>query len=250
MTRGKGLRTKHLDSEQRFRVRVLFFDAGLTKKRIEEITGYTGSQIRTAISAKSHQVGTRSGRPGKEEIRRRNEEQQQQQQHEQHQGQVALEAGPGGSSFNQTSQQQLVPGFIPASFTTTAAYQPLQTQQPVQQGVQPVMIPAVGRIENNGTESQAQTNTFNEAGKSPQPFSPTSSNNSEVSGGNLATTASTHSEGGSVQNTSPSLSTDSANVTDGKQLTSASALLAIDTPAAVGQSSAEADAITTAVTTV
>ncbi|KAI0134431.1 hypothetical protein BJ170DRAFT_679319 [Xylariales sp. AK1849] len=65
MVRDKGLHTKHLDQEQRFRVRVLYFDAAMSKKRIKEVTGYTESQIRLAISAKSASVGVRTGRPKK-----------------------------------------------------------------------------------------------------------------------------------------------------------------------------------------
>lgn len=63
MVRPVGCRTKHLTEQERFRVRVLYYDACMTKKRIEEITGYSEGQIRTAIAAKSAQVGVRAGRP-------------------------------------------------------------------------------------------------------------------------------------------------------------------------------------------
>ncbi|KAI0017113.1 hypothetical protein F4780DRAFT_625278 [Xylariomycetidae sp. FL0641] len=63
--RPKGIHTKHLTELERFRVRTLYYDACLTKKRIQEITGYSESQIRTAVRAKTAAVGKRSGRPRK-----------------------------------------------------------------------------------------------------------------------------------------------------------------------------------------
>ncbi|KAI3325722.1 hypothetical protein HD806DRAFT_455030 [Xylariaceae sp. AK1471] len=63
--RPKGVHTKHLTELERFRVRTLYYDAGLTKKRIREITGYSESQIRTAVRAKTAAVGRRPGRPKK-----------------------------------------------------------------------------------------------------------------------------------------------------------------------------------------
>jgi hypothetical protein len=61
--RPKGVHTKHLTELERFRVRTLYYDAGLTKSRIREITGYSTSQIRTAVRAKSATIGRRPGRP-------------------------------------------------------------------------------------------------------------------------------------------------------------------------------------------
>ncbi|KAI1377875.1 hypothetical protein F4677DRAFT_458613 [Hypoxylon crocopeplum] len=63
--RPKEIHTRHLTELERFRVRTLYYDACMSKKRIEEVTGYSSSQIRTAIRAKSAAVGTRTGRPKK-----------------------------------------------------------------------------------------------------------------------------------------------------------------------------------------
>lgn len=63
--RPSGVHTKHLTELERFRVRTLYYDACITKKRIQEITGYSHSQIRTAVRAKSAQIGKRTGRPKK-----------------------------------------------------------------------------------------------------------------------------------------------------------------------------------------
>ncbi|KAI1468365.1 uncharacterized protein F4812DRAFT_458801 [Daldinia caldariorum] len=64
-TRPKEIHTKHLTERERFRVRTLYYDASMSKKRIEEVTGYSISQIRTAIRAKSSAIPPRSGRPKK-----------------------------------------------------------------------------------------------------------------------------------------------------------------------------------------
>ncbi|KAI1769844.1 hypothetical protein F4818DRAFT_456562 [Hypoxylon cercidicola] len=63
--RPKEVHTKHLTELERFRVRTLYFDAGMSKKRIEEVTGYSNSQIRTAVRAKSAAIPHRTGRPRK-----------------------------------------------------------------------------------------------------------------------------------------------------------------------------------------
>ncbi|OTA88398.1 hypothetical protein M434DRAFT_399050 [Hypoxylon sp. CO27-5] len=63
--RPREIHTKHLTERERFRVRTLYFDAFMSKKRIEEVTGYSIGQIRHAISAKSSAVAPRSGRPKK-----------------------------------------------------------------------------------------------------------------------------------------------------------------------------------------
>lgn len=63
--RPKEVHTKHLTELERFRVRTLYYDAGMSKKRIEEVTGYSNSQIRTAIRAKSAAIPHRTGRPRK-----------------------------------------------------------------------------------------------------------------------------------------------------------------------------------------
>ncbi|KAI0845028.1 hypothetical protein F5Y00DRAFT_183750 [Daldinia vernicosa] len=63
--RPKEIHTKHLTERERFRVRTLYYDASMSKKRIEEVTGYSLSQIRTAIRAKSSAIPPRSGRPKK-----------------------------------------------------------------------------------------------------------------------------------------------------------------------------------------
>ncbi|GAP85161.2 putative beta- -glucosidase [Rosellinia necatrix] len=61
--RPKGVHTKHLTELDRFRVRTLYYDASLSKGRIRQITGYSPSQIRTAVRATSAAVGRRPGRP-------------------------------------------------------------------------------------------------------------------------------------------------------------------------------------------
>ncbi|KAI0965567.1 hypothetical protein F4678DRAFT_330923 [Xylaria arbuscula] len=61
--RPKGVHTKHLTELDRFRVRTLYYDACLSKGRIRQITGYSASQIRTAVRAPSSAVGKRPGRP-------------------------------------------------------------------------------------------------------------------------------------------------------------------------------------------
>ncbi|KAI1125246.1 hypothetical protein F5Y10DRAFT_11904 [Nemania abortiva] len=61
--RPKGVHTKHLTELERFRVRTLYYDACLSKGRIRQITGYSASQIRTAVRAQSATVGKRPGRP-------------------------------------------------------------------------------------------------------------------------------------------------------------------------------------------
>ncbi|CAJ2509252.1 Uu.00g142780.m01.CDS01 [Anthostomella pinea] len=63
--RPKGVHTKHLTELERFRVRTLYYDACMTKRRIQEVTGYSESQIRTAVRAKTFQIGKRTGRPRK-----------------------------------------------------------------------------------------------------------------------------------------------------------------------------------------
>ncbi|OTB01978.1 hypothetical protein M426DRAFT_323063 [Hypoxylon sp. CI-4A] len=63
--RPKEVHTKHLTERERFRVRTLYYDAQMNKKRIEEVTGYSRSQIRTAIRAKDAAIPPRSGRPKK-----------------------------------------------------------------------------------------------------------------------------------------------------------------------------------------
>ncbi|KAI1102150.1 hypothetical protein F4804DRAFT_353977 [Jackrogersella minutella] len=61
--RPKEVHTKHLTELERFRVRTLYYDAAMSKRRIAEVTGYSISQIRTAIRAKTAAVPPRSGRP-------------------------------------------------------------------------------------------------------------------------------------------------------------------------------------------
>jgi len=63
--RPKGVHTKHLTELERFRVRTLYYDALLNKNRIKKITGYSDSQIRTAIRAKTSSITRRPGRPKK-----------------------------------------------------------------------------------------------------------------------------------------------------------------------------------------
>src|SRR6187399_2450666 len=55
--------TKQLTTEERQRVRVLYFDASKSQAEIHSITGYTKAQIRTAIRADDATVGRRTGRP-------------------------------------------------------------------------------------------------------------------------------------------------------------------------------------------
>ncbi|KAI1139236.1 hypothetical protein F5Y05DRAFT_342311 [Hypoxylon sp. FL0543] len=63
--RPKNVHTKHLTERERFRIRTLYYDASMSKKRIAEITGHSLGQIRHAVSAKSSAVAPRSGRPRK-----------------------------------------------------------------------------------------------------------------------------------------------------------------------------------------
>ncbi|KAI1080988.1 hypothetical protein F5B20DRAFT_86362 [Whalleya microplaca] len=63
--RPRDVHTKHLTELERFRVRTLYYDACMTKRRIQEVTGYSDSQIRTAIRAKSAAIPPRTGRPKK-----------------------------------------------------------------------------------------------------------------------------------------------------------------------------------------
>ncbi|KAI0538575.1 hypothetical protein GGR58DRAFT_292761 [Xylaria digitata] len=63
--RPKGVHTKHLTELERFRVRTLYYDATISKGRIRQITGYSASQIRTAVRAKSAAITRRPGRPKK-----------------------------------------------------------------------------------------------------------------------------------------------------------------------------------------
>ncbi|KAI1260283.1 hypothetical protein F5Y18DRAFT_406158 [Xylariaceae sp. FL1019] len=63
--RPKGVHTKHLTEMERFRVRTLYYDACFTKSRIGEITGYSESQIRTAVRAPTAAIPKRPGRPKK-----------------------------------------------------------------------------------------------------------------------------------------------------------------------------------------
>ncbi|KAI1088593.1 hypothetical protein F5B19DRAFT_420841 [Rostrohypoxylon terebratum] len=61
--RPKGIHVKHLTEMERYRIRVLYFDAKFTYPRIKAITGYSISQIRTAVRAQTAAVAPRSGRP-------------------------------------------------------------------------------------------------------------------------------------------------------------------------------------------
>jgi hypothetical protein len=55
--------TKQLTTDQRQRVRTLYFDAALSQANIQRITGYTKAQIRTAIRARDATAGRSTGRP-------------------------------------------------------------------------------------------------------------------------------------------------------------------------------------------
>lgn len=55
--------TKQLTTEERQRVRVLYFDASKSQAEIHSITGYTKAQIRTAIRARDATAGRSTGRP-------------------------------------------------------------------------------------------------------------------------------------------------------------------------------------------
>ncbi|KAM7205713.1 hypothetical protein V8F33_001039, partial [Rhypophila sp. PSN 637] len=55
--------TKQLTTEERQRVRVLYFDANKSQSEIYSITGYTKAQIRTAIRAPNAAAGRSTGRP-------------------------------------------------------------------------------------------------------------------------------------------------------------------------------------------
>lgn len=54
---------RHLTTEERQRIRTLYFDGHLSQPRIQETTGYTKYQIRHAIRAPAAEVAPRSGRP-------------------------------------------------------------------------------------------------------------------------------------------------------------------------------------------
>ncbi|KAI1442859.1 hypothetical protein F5Y02DRAFT_420628 [Annulohypoxylon stygium] len=62
-TRPKGVHVKHLTELERYRIRVLYFDAKFTYPRIKQVTGYSISQIRTAVHAQTAAVAPRPGRP-------------------------------------------------------------------------------------------------------------------------------------------------------------------------------------------
>ncbi|KAM7182735.1 hypothetical protein V8F33_014059, partial [Rhypophila sp. PSN 637] len=55
--------TKQLTTEERHRVRVLYFDANKSKAEIHDITKYTKAQIRTA-SLRPHPTSGRGGGGG------------------------------------------------------------------------------------------------------------------------------------------------------------------------------------------
>ncbi|KAK3935371.1 hypothetical protein QBC46DRAFT_271925, partial [Diplogelasinospora grovesii] len=55
--------TKQLTTEERQRVRTLYFDASKSQAEIYSITGYTKAQIRTAIRASDATAGRSTGRP-------------------------------------------------------------------------------------------------------------------------------------------------------------------------------------------
>jgi transposase len=65
MPRGHNIHTKHLDSEDRLRVRTLYFDAEMSLGQIVKKTGFSRGQVRHAIRAEKAEVGVRSGRPRK-----------------------------------------------------------------------------------------------------------------------------------------------------------------------------------------
>ncbi|KAK4202499.1 hypothetical protein QBC40DRAFT_347052 [Triangularia verruculosa] len=54
---------RHLTTEERQRIRTLYFNGHLSQSRIQETTGYTKYQIRYAIRAPAAEVAPRSGRP-------------------------------------------------------------------------------------------------------------------------------------------------------------------------------------------
>lgn len=56
--------TLHLTADERLRVRTLYFDGGRTKKEISRLTGYSSSQVRTAIRQPIPK--RRPGRPRKD----------------------------------------------------------------------------------------------------------------------------------------------------------------------------------------
>jgi hypothetical protein len=55
--------TRQLTVEERQRIRTLSIDAKLTRSEIMEMTGYTASQIRHAVTSESAAIQPRSGRP-------------------------------------------------------------------------------------------------------------------------------------------------------------------------------------------
>ncbi len=64
MARPKGSAgTKQLTTEERQRVRTLYFDGQLSQALIKERTGFTAAQIRTAIRADNAIAGRSTGRP-------------------------------------------------------------------------------------------------------------------------------------------------------------------------------------------
>jgi transposase len=58
-----GSHTRHLTTDERQRVRTLYFDAHYSPTQIAAITGYKVSQIRYSCRAASAAVAVRSGRP-------------------------------------------------------------------------------------------------------------------------------------------------------------------------------------------
>lgn len=59
--RPRGASIRQLTTEDRTRVRTLYFDGGHTKSEIAQITSFSPSQIRHAI--RNPKVAPRSGRP-------------------------------------------------------------------------------------------------------------------------------------------------------------------------------------------
>jgi len=57
--------SKHLSTEERQRVRTLYFDARMSRAQIQEATGYSKYQIRNTLRSEDAKVKPRSGRPKK-----------------------------------------------------------------------------------------------------------------------------------------------------------------------------------------
>lgn len=130
MARPKGSTGRsQLTTEQRQRVRTLFFDARMSKTEIVRVTGYSANQIRYAIRAEGAIVKTRSGRPkgGTKEAAAKKA--------------AAKEAAHQEAAAKEATQKQTAVDGAATTATTTTA---LSIQAPTVQGTASADTPIAG----------------------------------------------------------------------------------------------------------